>query len=392
MEFTNLSKEQLCTYISDDHLKATHGEIQVFRVTLKWLEANRGANTGALAELMQHVRFPLIPSGLLLDEVQTNGLILENPEVMRMVREALRFHTAENLFLQPLKEGKQFQPRGEQNLVIIQNVIRNTGSTVQVTKMHLLNTTGDKLFHTQNSEQVLPRTLYQGSTSVVKEGNYLFIFGTDAEFIRAIAVRFDVKTNTWLDLKSPPYDAFGFTAAVLLKGKIYLLGGQHFTKDGKRPEYPINFSICASQYSIETNSWSEVQNLPKPLIFHATAAHGNYVFCAGGITVGEKCTDKLYAYDVVGKIWLSKAPMNYERATFSLEALGEKLVACGGVRSPNVEIYNIADDQWTLIQNGVLEHHVYVATVALNDKVYVIGGSVRDEDSTLSKNRLRQLC
>ena len=77
--------------------------------------------------------------------------------------------------------------------------------------------------------------------------------------------------------------------------------------------------------------------------------------------------------------------MNYERATFSLEALGAKLVACGGVRSPNVEIYNIADDQWTLIQDGVLEHHVSRATVALNDKVYVIGGSVRDEDSTLSK-------
>ena len=108
--------------------------------------------------------------------------------------------------------------------MLILNVIRNTGSTVQETKMHLLNATGNKPFHAQFSEQVLPRTLYQGSTSMVTEGNYLFIFGTDAEYIRPIAVRFDVKTNTWLDLKSPPYDAVTRASATFLKGKIYLLG------------------------------------------------------------------------------------------------------------------------------------------------------------------------
>ena len=40
-EFTNLSKPQLSNYISDDRLKTTHGEIEVFRATLKWFQANR---------------------------------------------------------------------------------------------------------------------------------------------------------------------------------------------------------------------------------------------------------------------------------------------------------------------------------------------------------------
>ena len=386
MEFTNLSKAQLCNYISDDHLKTSHGEIDVFKAILKWFEVNQSSNTGVPVELMQHVRFPLIPSNILLDEVLTNGLISENSQVMMMVREALRFHSAENLFLQPQKKGKQFQPRGELTLVVISSEKINKKPTVmRETKIRILNATGHEPFHTLISEQVLPRAFYSRSISVVTQGNYLFIFGSDAEYIRPIAVRFDVKTNTWLDLKPPPYDATTYTPATLLKGKIYLLGGMHVIKGSVNPLDASNPSACASQYSIETNSWLKLQNLPKPLARHSAASYENYVFCAGGINVDKHHTNTLHAYDVVGKIWLSKAPMNYERATFSLEALRAKLVACGGVRSPNVEIYNIADDQWTLIQDGVLEHHVSRATVTLNDKVYVIGGSVRDEGSTLSK-------
>ena len=145
MEFTNLSKAQLCNYISDNHLKTSHGEIDVFRATLKWLQASRNNSTRPekdsqdLAELMQHVRFPLIPSDLLLDEVQSNVLISENPQMMMMVREALKFHSAENLFLQPQKKGKQFQLRGELKLVVIRNVKRNTDSgAVTETEMHIL--------------------------------------------------------------------------------------------------------------------------------------------------------------------------------------------------------------------------------------------------------------
>ena len=73
--------------------------------------------------------------------------------------------------------------------------------------------------------------------------------------------------------------------------------------------------------------------------------------------------------------------MNYKRVNFSLEVLATKLVACGGEGLSNVEFYDIAADQWTLIPNGILEHHVSVATVALNGKVYVIGGSVRRQST-----------
>ena len=97
-------------------MKTSDGEIDVFRATLKWFETNRnttgvGFESSDLADLMQHVRFPLIASDLLLGEILTCSLISENPQVMKMVTEALQFHSTDKVFLQPLQEGKQFQPQ-----------------------------------------------------------------------------------------------------------------------------------------------------------------------------------------------------------------------------------------------------------------------------------------
>ena len=328
MEFVNLSKEKLCKFLSDDQLKVHSGEIEVYRAILKWFEANRSgqgsyADASGLADLMQHVRFPLIPNDTLSEEILTNTLILNNVQVMKTVREAMRFHSNDNTFLQPLQEGKQFQPRGEQMLALIRSTVNRTGENPVVeTKLHMIHVIGDNSFENEFSEEVLPMKLYPISLSLVTKGNYLFLFGIDVECWREIAVRLDVRKNTWLDLKYPPYRASQGRRATLLKGNIYLFGGLHVTREtavGANAANTVdvnNISADAFKYSLDTNSWSILQNLPKRLVFHAAASQGNYVFCAGGFSVEANsriCSDKLYAYDIVGKIWLSKASMNISR-------------------------------------------------------------------------------
>ena len=413
--FTDISKEQLCNYLSDDRLKADNGEIAVFRAAFKWFEANRTANTGNyfsdqntctnppagedsadLTDLMQHVRFPLIPNDLLLDEILTCPFISGNHQVMRMVSEGLRFHN--KLFSQPLQEGKKFQPRGEQMLALIQGTCSGTGQsfTVDEAKLHMLNIAGDDVpFSTQISEQELPIKLHPSSPSVVTKGNYLFLFGVEDEYLRPVAVRFDVKTNAWLDLKPLPHKASLGIVVTLSNDNIYLLGGAHISKDHPDSVMRKEYSACVSQYSIGTNSWSKQENLPRPLAHHSGASHGNYVFCAGGLTrqlnSPDKLSmvDKLHAFDVVGKIWLTKASMSRKRAQFSLEAVGTKLVAYGGWQSPNVEIYDIADDQWTMIPNRVLVQFLAPATIAKDGKVYVFGGvGVGENDMPSESNRV----
>ena len=278
IEFKNISKQQLCSYLSNDQLKADTGEIEVFRATLEWFEANRSAKEAGdetdLADLMQHVRFPQIPSYSLLNEIMTSQIISKNPELMRMVSEALLFHSNDKVFLQPLQEGKHFQPRGEQMLALIKSTSRREGQSyiTDDTKLHMIRGTSDKPFHTEVSEQVLPMTLYPRSLCVVTKGNYLFLFGADATYFRPMAVRFDVKTNTWLDLKPPPYKASVRIPITLLKDNIYLLGGFDLKDNTNLKVNPNLLSECASQYSIETNSWSTLKNLPRGLAFHSTAS------------------------------------------------------------------------------------------------------------------------
>ena len=387
-EFTKLSKEKLCGYLSDDKLKVRNGEIEVFRATLKWYKTNQSVERTGLIDLMQHVRFPLIPGDLLLDEVLTSRLVSENPQVMKIVTEALRFHNDDNIFLKPLQEGKQFQPRGEEMLALVHSRLKNTLPVeVAETKLYMFRGTVNRPFNTQFSEQDLPVALYPLSLSLVTTGNYLFLFGAEADCLREIAVRFDVRTNTWLDLKCPPHDASMGMGTALLKGHIYLLGGMQVTRDNLKSwrfssVEGRKISACASKYTIETNSWTKVEKLPKPLVFHSAASHGNCVFCAGGQFVAD--LGNLYAFDVVGQIWLSKAPMNCPRSFFSLETVGAKLVACGGdvIDTESVEIYDIADNQWTLIHNDVIGNNMSLATIVKDSEVYVIGGQDGNFDDT----------
>ena len=53
--------------------------------------------------------------------------------------------------------------------------------------------------------------------------------------------------------------------------------------------------------------------------------------------------------------------------------------------SPNVEVYSTADDQWTLIENGLLENHFYFGMIVKDSLIYIIGGS---NDDGSNKNLL----
>ena len=46
------------------------------------------------------------------------------------------------------------------------------------------------------------------------------------------------------------------------------------------------------------------------------------------------------------------------------------------------EVYDIEKNQWTLVQNGTHSHHHFSATVVLNDTLYIIGGSAKQDDGT----------
>ena len=85
-EFNEISKERICSYLSDDQVRLSNGEIEVFRAAAKWIENNsRDANLD-IEEIIKHVRFPLMPVDLLLDEVMYHSFIELIDETKNMVK------------------------------------------------------------------------------------------------------------------------------------------------------------------------------------------------------------------------------------------------------------------------------------------------------------------
>ena len=208
----------------------------------------------------------------MLHKVQPNRVIAENHQLMRMVKEALRFNSHDNIFLQPFQEGKQFQPRGEEMLVLIHSIARATemySISVDQTNLCMISQTDLRNCVTNFSEQVLQIKIMPFGFSLVTKGNYLFLFGvnSNAENYKPIAACFDAQTG-WLDLKAPPYKAVLQMASTLLNNHVCIMGGQHISRSSQNKFKPGHLSMNVSQYSIETDSWLKLLNLPKALAFH----------------------------------------------------------------------------------------------------------------------------
>ena len=109
-DFLRLPKDFVCYFLGNNLLKAQE-EIDVFRGAKSWIEEDE-SRIGFLRCLMECVRFPLIPSDLLKDEVLGWHKLYKEPQCAGMVTEALCFH-GEPLS-QPLYKGKQFIARGIQ--------------------------------------------------------------------------------------------------------------------------------------------------------------------------------------------------------------------------------------------------------------------------------------
>ena len=404
-DFSKISREALCKYMSSDALKVPNGEIEVFKAAVGWLENNltkeateaqyaepdeesmQATESIDITDVIKHVRFPLIPADILLDEALQVPFIYENKPCRNLVTEALRFHS--HPFTQPLQDGQQYQPRGEQKLVIIPCGTRHNGYVVQETEtqLHVLDITQGEDSVVEDDARDLPISFAFRSMAVVNKGNYLFLFATDNKSFNSVAIRFDVNANKCVDLKAPPCQATIGSTVARSQDEIYLAGGMVVTKDSGALD-PRFFTAKTLQYTIGSNSWIEVCTMPQAMTYHASASHGDFIYVAGGyIGLGHaETTSRMYAYDIRGNTWLTKAEMHHSRYQFCLETVNDSIYACGGrsrdysTGETSIEIYSVMNDQWTILDNAILEHCVSSDTFVLNNKLYIVGGREKDEN------------
>jgi len=212
---------------------------------------------------------------------------------------------------------------------------------------------------------------------------------------------FDPATKAW-SKKNPmpePYVHHAMTAVV--SGKIYVFGG--FSRPGKDLAWqPVD---NAWEYTPDTNTWRSIAPLPSKRGAGAAVLVNGKIYVIGGAAVlrgqndpairfdgkpHDMCVGTNEEYDPVANTWRVRAEMPTARNHFLGAEVNGKIYAIGGrlgstfiTRSSNTDIteeYDVAQDVWTTraqmptarsgVAGGVFKSRVYVAGGEFqNDKI-----------------------
>lgn len=88
-EFLGVGAAELGGFLSDERLAVPREEV-VFEAVMRWVRHDAPGRKGALKELLQHVRLPLLHPSYFVQKVDTDGLIRGAPDCIPLLQEARR--------------------------------------------------------------------------------------------------------------------------------------------------------------------------------------------------------------------------------------------------------------------------------------------------------------
>ncbi|MEC9018583.1 MAG: kelch repeat-containing protein [Nitrospinota bacterium] len=184
---------------------------------------------------------------------------------------------------------------------------------------------------------------------------------------------FSFAQGTWKQLPATPTIRTE-NSAVLLKGKIYVLGG--FTPRGMTTRVDVWNPI--------SKNWSLAEPLPRAL-HHTTARVVNEkIYVIGGFESGSwKPVNTTYEYVPELNKWFNKTPMPTARGAHAAAVINGKIYLVGGahrklfklVNTNAHEVYNPSKDSWKKLSPLPTPRDHLTAT-AKNEKLFAIGGRI----------------
>ena len=394
-EFKEMKKETLCRYLKDDNLKGE--EIEIYRVAKRWLDHEK-SRAQYLTEVMANINFRAIPAKTIASEILKVDSFKYNKECFEMAMSAVVYHT--HPYSQPLS-GVLHHYRGEEIVLLIEDgeleskdgYTTSTPNKISLYKKSDIRCAyehdGDGLI--ECTEETLDLRLIETSINSVTVGNFLYLFGTDCDTYNSVAKRLDGSTRTWINLAPIPRNAAVASTAAKIGDSIVIIGGMVVNKRSKRTRDAAQFVNSTLSYSIKNNQWSRMACFPNRVAYAASCSYDDILYVAGGnvpkqnLAAGETDTvfyssRKLHAYDQDKNVWLTKANMKQGRSETIFEAVEEKLFLLGGCRYeddqsvPSIEMYSIAQNQWSLIEKKPGFPYDSAAAYVDGDRIIVLGG------------------
>jgi len=179
--------------------------------------------------------------------------------------------------------------------------------------------------------------------------------------------------NFWTTMAEMPTARAGLGVAVV-DGKMYAIGGS----DGR-------YLTANEMYDPSKDTWATKKSMPTKRGYFGIAVHQNKVYVIGGET-GDGPTGVNEVYDPATDTWETKTSMPTPRENLCANVVNGKIYLIGGntfntlawpVLSNKTEVYDPSTDSWTTraaMPNFEGLGFADIASAAVNNKVYVIGG------------------
>jgi len=371
--FNNLSLESLTQLLSSDLLNLdgplSKGEVAVYTAVKKWLDFSPEERKQHIEKAFSVVRFPLIGTNYLVDEVSKDQHILSQDQVCQSLTSVIAGKSAGKHY------GSAGEMRGFSSIMVLggSSMIDDETSEMQGysgvafnKKVSICNPLQFR-FHELTS---LPdsRSLH----CVVSCGPFVFVIGGFDTFscITETVMCFDVAAGVWQDVPGMKLARACFSAHAVGK-YVYVVGGLT----------PKGYTSKVERLNRETMEWKSVARLPHNIYRHAGCVSSDGKLVISG---GESKSSEVFSMDPKDNEWEKMPSLQRGRHSHVMAAVGEKLYVFGGEGMPfSAECFE--NDRWTLIKCGdefPLSCLFCPCISVLGGDIYLVGGWRAENDAS----------
>lgn len=358
-EFLTLSHHQVSKLICSDRLTVPSEE-KVFECVIGWVNHDLENRQAYLAELMEHVRLPLLPQDYLVQRVEEEPLLKSNLKCKDYLIEALKYHLLKGdqkiHFKTP--RTKPRQPVGLPKVLLV--VGGQAPKAIRSVECYDLST------EMWSSVAEMPARRCRAGL-VVLGGRVYACGGFNGSLrVRTVDV-YDATLDQWTACAGMEARRSTLGVAVL-NNCIYAVGGF----DGSTG---LN---SAEMYDPRTQEWRMIASMSTRRSSVGVGVVNNLLYAVGGYDgASRQCLSSVECYNPETDTWSPVSDMSARRSGAGVGVLDGILYAVGGHDGPlvrkSVEAYNPETNVWTNVADMSLCRR-NAGVVALNKLLYVVGG------------------
>ncbi|MCL4126264.1 UNVERIFIED_CONTAM: hypothetical protein GTU68_008791, partial [Idotea baltica] len=366
-EFLSLNSQQVGKLISSDRL-TTPSEEKVFECVMAWVGAELSARENFLAELMEHVRLPLLSQEYLVQRVEEEPLVKSNSDCKDFLIEALKYHLLKGEQKASFKSPR-IKPRQPVGLPKVLLVVGGQAPKA-IRSVECYDFKEERWFPVAE----MPSRRCRCGIAVIG-GKVYAVGGFNGSLrVRTVDV-YDPVRDTWTACAN--MEARRSTLGVAtLNSCIFAVGGF----DGSTG---LN---SAEMYDPKSFEWRMIAPMSTRRSSVGVGVVNKYLFAVGGYDgASRQCLASVESYCPETDVWTTVAEMSARRSGAGVGVLDGLLYAVGGHDGPlvrkSVEVFNPETNFWKQVADMNLCRR-NAGVVAMNRLLYVVGGD--DGTSNLS--------